>query len=241
MRAPLRWVLWDVKDTLLKVRRSVGEQYCEEAQKAGLSLNSAEVDAAFRQAYRHHSRHYPNYGIAHGLGGQTWWKGVVEDTFTQCRVHDPALLSKLADNLYHNFCGPENWEIFPDSEMALKSCSSMGLKLGVVSNFDNRLEGILRGCGLLSHFSFLLTSEDAGIAKPNPVIFEQAIQKCGVPASNIAHVGDHYIYDYLTSRSLGIQGYLLERDHKDSHPDVPSRHLLRSLKELPRLLIQDVD
>lgn len=114
MRAPLRWVLWDVKDTLLKVRSSVGEQYCKEAERMGLSLSPGEVDAAFRQAYRHHSSRHPNYGIAQGLDGQSWWTGVVRDTFSQCRVHDPALLNTLAHNLYHNFCNAENWEVNDD-------------------------------------------------------------------------------------------------------------------------------
>lgn len=232
MKGPLRWVLWDVKDTLLKVRRSVGEQYCQEAKKAGLTLNAVEVEAAFRRVYRQYSSVYPNYGTSQGLSGETWWMGVVRDTFLQCQVQDPALLHSLARNLYHNFSNSDNWEVFPDSEKALISCSSLGLKLGVVSNFDRRLERILQCCGLLSHFSFLVTSEEAGVAKPNPAIFDQALQKCDVPASHVAHIGDHYMYDYITSRSIGIHGYLLDRHNKDCHPDVPLQNRLRSLEEL---------
>jgi len=111
MQAPLRWVLWDVKDTLLKVRASVGEQYCKEAARMGLSLSPVEVDAAFRQVYRSYSSRYPNYGIAQGLSGEAWWTGVVQDTLSQCRVQDPALLNTLANNLYYNFCNAENWEV----------------------------------------------------------------------------------------------------------------------------------
>lgn len=107
----MRWVLWDVKDTLLKVRSSVGEQYCKEAERMGLNLSPAEVNAAFRQAYRHYSSKYPNYGIAQGLNGQSWWVGVVRDTFSLCTVQDPALLNTMAQNLYHNFKNAENWEV----------------------------------------------------------------------------------------------------------------------------------
>uniref|UniRef100_UPI0037E910E8 haloacid dehalogenase-like hydrolase domain-containing protein 3 n=1 Tax=Semicossyphus pulcher TaxID=241346 RepID=UPI0037E910E8 len=241
MRAPLRWVLWDVKDTLLKVRASVGEQYCKEAKRMGLNLSPVEVEAAFRQAYRHQSSRYPNYGIAQGLDGQSWWMAVVRETFSLCRVQDQALLNTAAHNLYHNFCNAENWEVFPDSEKALQSCSSLGLKLGVVSNFDSRLEEILRVCGLLSHFSFLITSEEAGVAKPSPAIFDQALQKCGVPAACVAHIGDHYVNDYLASRSVDIHGFLLDRRNKHDRPDVPQEHRLRSLEELPSRLQQHMD
>lgn len=241
MRAPLRWVLWDVKDTLLKVRTSVGEQYCREADRMGLSLSPVEVDAAFRQAYRQYSSRYPNYGSTQGLNGKTWWMGVVRETLSQCRVQEPALLNTVAHNLYHHFSNAENWEVFPDSKKALESCSALGLKLGVVSNFDNRLEAILRGCGLLSHFSFLITSEEAGVAKPSPAIFDQALQKCGVPADSIAHVGDHYVKDYLTSRSVGIHGFLLDRHNEHTQPDIPQEHRLGSLEELPSRLQQHLD
>lgn len=111
MRAPLRWVLWDVKDTLLKVRMSVGEQYCKETERMGLSLNPVEVNAAFRQVYKHYSSRYPNYGISQGLNGQTWWIRVVRDTLSQCRIQDPALLNTVSNNLYHNFYNAENWEV----------------------------------------------------------------------------------------------------------------------------------
>ncbi|XP_005927587.1 haloacid dehalogenase-like hydrolase domain-containing protein 3 isoform X2 [Haplochromis burtoni] len=240
MRAPLRWVLWDVKDTLLKVRSSVGEQYCKEAERMGLSLSPVEVDAAFRQVYRQYSSRYPNYGISQGLNGQSWWRGVVRDTLSQCGVQEPELLNTVANNLYHNFCSADNWEVFPDSKKALESCSSLGLKLGVVSNFDNRLEAILHVCGLLSYFSFLITSEEAGVAKPSPAIFSQALQKCGVPADRVAHIGDHYVNDYLTSRSMGIHGFLLDR-HKDGQLDVPREHRLISLDELPSRLQQHMN
>ncbi|CAN9511802.1 unnamed protein product [Ophioblennius macclurei] len=236
MKSSLRWVLWDVKDTLLKVRASVGEQYCKEAQRVGLHLRPLEVDAAFRQVYQQYSRGYPNYGVAQGLNGETWWMKVVRDTLSQCRVEDPALRNTVAYNLYHNFCNAENWEVFPDSKKALESCASLGLKLGVVSNFDARLGKILQACELRSYFSFLITSEEARVAKPSPAIFEKAMQKCGVPAGSVAHVGDHYVKDYLASRSVGIHGFLLDRHNKHSQADVPAEHRLRSLEELaPRL------
>ncbi|XP_057702511.1 haloacid dehalogenase-like hydrolase domain-containing protein 3 [Corythoichthys intestinalis] len=241
MRAPLRWVLWDVKDTLLRVRSSVGEQYCDEAKRMGLSLKPAEVDAAFRQAYRHHSRRFPNYGISQGLDGQSWWTEVVKATFSQCRVRDPVLLNEMALNLYKNFCNADNWEVFPDTKSALEKVSSLGLKMGVVSNFDNRLEAILRGCGLLSHFNFLLTSEAAGVEKPHVAIFDQARRKCDVLPTSIVHVGDHYTNDYLASRSAGIHGFLLDRTNNSNQHNIPKEHLLSSLDDLPARLQQHME
>lgn len=208
----------------------------------GLSLNPVEVNSAFHQVYKRYSIRYPNYGITQGLNGHTWWTAVVKDTFHLCGVLDPALLQTISDNLYHNFCNAQNWEVFNDSKKVLEACASLKLKLGVVSNFDKRLETILKSCDLLSHFSFLITSEDAGVAKPSPIIFEQALQKCGVSAAEAAHVGDHYIKDYLASRSVGIHGFLLDRDNKYEESDIVRKeHCLSSLEELPLRLQQHLD
>lgn len=129
-------------------------------------------------------------------------------------------------------------QVFPDSRKALEGCSALGLKLGVVSNFDSRLREILRACGLLSHFSFLITSEEAGAAKPDPVVFERALQMCDAPAASVAHVGDHYVNDYVASRSVGIHGFLLERRLEQRRVDVPPEYRLHSLEELPSRLQQ---
>lgn len=106
----------------------------------------------------------------------------------------------------------------------------------MVSNFDSRLREILRACGLLSHFSFLITSEEAGAAKPDPAVFEQALRRCGAPAASVAHIGDHYVNDYVASRSVGIHGFLLERRMEGRAVDVLPEYRLRSLEELPSRL-----
>ncbi|XP_004086175.1 haloacid dehalogenase-like hydrolase domain-containing protein 3 [Oryzias latipes] len=241
MRAPLRWVLWDVKDTLLKVRSSVGGQYAKEAERMGVKLSPVEVGAAFQKVHHSYSSRYPNYGISEGLDGRSWWMGVVQDTLHQCKVTDPELVNTIACKLYQNFCSADNWEVYPDTRTALESCSSLGLKLAVVSNFDNRLEAILQSCGLLSHFSFLVTSEGAGVAKPHPAIFHHALRKCGASADSVAHVGDHYVNDYLASRSVGIHGFLLDRNNMQKAAPLPPEHRLTSLEELPSRLQQHTD
>lgn len=78
------------------------------------------------------------------------------------------------------------------------------------------------------------------MAKPDPDIFSQALVRCGMSASSVAHVGDHYVNDYLTSRSLGIQGYLLDRQNSLGHLDIPPQHRLQSLEELPARLQQEI-
>ncbi|MBN3323824.1 HDHD3 protein, partial [Atractosteus spatula] len=240
----VRWVTWDVKDTLLRVRCSVGEQYCSAARRHGLTLDPAAVESAFRQAYRQQESRYPNYGHGQGLSSRAWWGAVVQETFSRCGVAEGQTLARLAEQLYAGFSGAANWEVFADSESALRRCQALGLRLAVVSNFDGRLEAVLRSCGLRGHFQFVVTSESAGAAKPDPRIFLRALELSGErePAA-LAHVGDHHLNDYLAAQAVGMRSFLLERGGgaAEGGLPVPPQHRLRSLDELPALLQQDQD
>ncbi|XP_033850734.3 haloacid dehalogenase-like hydrolase domain-containing protein 3 isoform X2 [Acipenser ruthenus] len=231
----LRWLTWDVTDTLIRVRRSVGEQYCSEARSLGLQLEPESVERAFRLAYQSQHRRFPNYGLSQGLSSQEWWQDVVRETFSLCGVRGVPALQPLAERLYRGFSGSNNWEVFPDAERALEQCGLLGLRMGVVSNFDQRLEQVLESCGLRRHFDFVVTSESAGAAKPDGRIFREALRLSGLAEPGLAaHVGDDYWNDYRAARQQGMQSYLLQR--RGAEWGVPPEHRLSSLEELPALL-----
>ncbi|XP_028652470.1 haloacid dehalogenase-like hydrolase domain-containing protein 3 isoform X1 [Erpetoichthys calabaricus] len=231
----LKWLTWDVKDTLIRVRHTVGEQYCSEARLFGIRLDPKVVDAAFRVAYKKQNALFPNYGLAQGLSSRKWWEQMVRETFNQCDVHEEKTLGPLADRLYLGFCGARNWEVFSDVELALSECSRMGLPMGVLSNFDCRLEQILVNCGLRRFFKFVVTSESAGAAKPDKRIFQVALAHTGTPQPGlVSHIGDHYWNDYKAAREVGMQSLLLNRSGQERSPDenVPQEHILTSLDQL---------
>jgi putative hydrolase of the HAD superfamily len=98
------------------------------------------------------------------------------------------------------------------------------IKLGVVSNFDERLHDILRNTNLDVYFDFVLASRDLGIEKPNPLIFQRAIElaaadaRTGILPQEALHVGDHIKKDYEAARSIGVRSLLLVRQ-KDTRLD----------------------
>ncbi len=48
--------------------------------------------------------------------------------------------------------------------------------------------------------------------KKTPQFYEQICKIMGTSPSNTIHVGDHYKFDYLVPKSLGIKAYYLDRD-----------------------------
>ncbi|XP_069842376.1 haloacid dehalogenase-like hydrolase domain-containing protein 3 [Dendropsophus ebraccatus] len=229
----LQLLTWDVKDTLLRLRHPVGQRYQAEAKSRGLQVDSALLESSFRQVYRQQCRVFPNYGLSQGMTSRWWWQDVVSQTFRLSGVQDEKILHPLAEALYADFQTSKNWEVLPGAREALKGCAELGLKMAVISNFDRRLEDILRNVGLDGHFDFVLTSESAGVAKPDVAIFHKALKLGDVIPQCAAHVGDDYMNDYKAARQAGMYSFLLQEHLRE---DIPSDHVIQSLDQLiPRL------
>lgn len=234
-RLQIRLLTWDVKDTLLKLCRPVGEEYAMKARANGLEVEATALDQAFRQAYRAQNHSFPNYGLSHGLTSRQWWQDTVLKTFHLAGVRDAQAVIPIANQLYKDFSSPCTWQVLEGAKTTLKWCRKQGLKLAVISNFDQRLEGILAGVGLKEHFDFVLTSEATGWPKPDPRIFREALRLAHVEPAVAAHVGDSYRCDYQGARAVGMHSFLvvgpepLDPSIRDS---VPEEHVLPSLSHL---------
>eukprot|EP00968_Pinguiococcus_pyrenoidosus_P025280 scaffold5812_cov232-Pinguiococcus_pyrenoidosus.AAC.2 len=100
------------------------------------------------------------------------------------------VMEMLFQDLYFNIFAkgpPEGmWELRPGVEAVLQNLRSAescgGLRLGVLSNFDDRLPGILESLGIAKYFDFVLTSREAGQEKPSQVMFDLARNALGLSA-----------------------------------------------------------
>ena len=88
------------------------------------------------------------------------------------------------------------------------------LALGLISNWDNRLAGLIDGLGLGEELDTVVSSAEVGLHKPDPRIFELACERLGVDPREAAHVGDHHYADIVGARAVGMQPVLIDR-HAD--------------------------
>jgi putative hydrolase of the HAD superfamily len=73
---------------------------------------------------------------------------------------------------------------------ACRRLAANGLRLAVVSNWDIGLHEHLAALGLDRLVELVVTSAEAGTAKPDPGIWELALGRLGVAPSQTVHVGD---------------------------------------------------
>ena len=107
-------------------------------------------------------------------------------------------------------------------------------KLGIITNgFTELQQARLERTGLKSYFDLLVISEQVGIAKPHPGIFEHAFALMGHPArESVLMVGDTLESDILGGINAGIDTCWLNAHNKPAIADITPRYQVASLREL---------
>lgn len=77
--------------------------------------------------------------------------------------------------------------------------------LGVIANQNAGLEGRLRAWGILPYFRVIVSSHDVGASKPDPAIFETALQAAHCSPEEACMIGDRLDNDILPAQRLGMR------------------------------------
>ena len=112
------------------------------------------------------------------------------------------------------------WEhVEPDVEPALAALRARGLRLVVVSNANGRLRHLFDRLQLTRWFDHVLDSHEWGVEKPDPRLFQLALEQAGADATRTVHVGDLYHVDVIGARRAGLRDAVLF-DMADLYDDV---------------------
>jgi len=87
-------------------------------------------------------------------------------------------------------------------------------------------------CGLEGRFGFVVFSQDHGVEKPDPALFEVAMRQAGCGARELLHVGDSLEDDVAGTRRAGVRSVWLNRERKPNNTDVRPHFEISSLKAL---------
>ena len=196
---PLRAVLFDVGNTLLfldyaRLAEGVGSALGLPLTREGLARHvSAATQAMERAGGTDRTRAVAYLETLFLLGG------VGRDRLGE--LHE--CLSRMHRE-QHLWSG-----VAERSAAALSRLRNAGLRLGVVSNSDGRVEEALEAAGLRQYFDVIVDSALAGVEKPDPGIFHAALDALGVSPEEALYVGDLYDVDVVGARAAGMDAILL--------------------------------
>jgi putative hydrolase of the HAD superfamily len=88
------------------------------------------------------------------------------------------------------------------------------LELAIISNTglitSDQMRTVLGCLGLGDTFTVSVYSDEVGMAKPHPAIFERLLDESGKDAGEILHIGDNYTADFLGASAVGMSAVHIE-------------------------------
>jgi putative hydrolase of the HAD superfamily len=158
-----------------------------------------------------------------------------------CNSPDDAL-DEAVEHLLNEFATGAVWSrVVPGSIDALRELASLDVHLAIVSNADGDTEQRLReygicqrGPGAGAEIDAILDSTVVGVAKPDPRIFELALDALDVPPERAMHVGDTPGADVDGARAAGVHPVLVDPYDFHPHLDVERVAALSDVVDLVR-------
>ncbi len=135
----------------------------------------------------------------------------------------------------------QNWYLETDAVQVLDHLKNRTYRLGIVSNTsdDQNAQQLIDRYHLRSYFEKIITSAACGIRKPDPRIFQLALDHFQVPPSQVMMVGDTLDADILGANQLGLYSVWITRrvEHReDGLLPIQPQAVIASLSDLPGLL-----
>ncbi|HYI25176.1 MAG TPA: HAD family hydrolase [Thermomicrobiales bacterium] len=128
---------------------------------------------------------------------------------------------------------------YPDAIPTIRTLKDLGYRVGIIANQPDGIAEQLAAMDL--PLDVIATSATYGVAKPDPAFFERVVADCGVPASEIAYVGDRLDNDILPAQSIGLHAIFIRRGPwgviQSRWPEASqAHHRIDTLDELPAVL-----
>lgn len=227
---PYDAVIFDLDDTLLDFRQAEENAFAAAHVASGLSCPVDIARARYQQINR---QLWDDFGA-----GLVTKDHVVRERFRllldefgshggRCDEINTVFSSTLADQ----GCAVE--DCHPVLEVLRQR-----VRLGIVTNGVHAVQmRRIERARIGSFFEVIVTSEEAGVGKPNAQIFEYALTRMGVAASAALYVGDHPHADIVGALGAGLDACWFNPSgapfpHDNRRPTMTIHHL----SELPGLL-----
>ena len=231
----LKVVFFDVGNTLLAPHPSVSEVVRQVLADEGHIHDVSAIDAYMPLVDEFYEDRYRTDDTFWTSEDETSavWVGMYSLLCRKLGIDADA--ERIARRVYDEFGDAGRWRAYVDVEPAFARLRARGLQLGLISNWERRLAGLIDGLGLAGYLDVIVSSAEVGLHKPDPRIFELACERVGVSPAAAAHVGDHHYADVLGATAVGMVPVLIDR-HGSGEAPRPGERFLTSLDALETVL-----
>jgi len=129
--------------------------------------------------------------------------GRLRDTFNKINF-------KIEDEVINNLA-VDYIEVLPNSNLLFDGAHDilehlqLNYQLHIITNGFNEVQyQKMEKSNLTKYFKTIITSEDAGVKKPNPIIFNYALDKAKATSNESIMIGDNWEADIMGAKNAGL-------------------------------------
>lgn len=141
----------------------------------------------------------------------------------------------IVNDVWYNFI--ENNNLYPNTRNVLEKLKKSGYNLGLITNSELYIvNGILQKHNLNNFFNVKVISGVVKTYKPNPILFEIAIELAKCTPNEGIYIGDSEI-DIKGAKKVGLITVIVRRNEiPDPGVGIKPNYRINSLLELPELV-----
>ncbi|MEH7440689.1 HAD family hydrolase [Bacillus sp. JJ1122] len=190
-----------------------------------------QYERYIKELYLVDKQHFMNRFIELDCRGYVWKDRVYSQLLQEMNITELTWEQLLEDYLinFKNACMP-----FRNVQKVLETLSQMGIILGLISNGKRKFQREnLNALGIASYFDTILISDEVGLRKPDPLIFQMGLDNLSVSAEESIFVGDHPENDIKAAREAGMLGIW---KHDDYWMDAEADFTINDLYEIAAIV-----
>ncbi len=131
----------------------------------------------------------------------------------------------------------ETYQCYEDSIPVLEKMAGR-IPLYMITNGHSQIQRKkIEVCGVQSYFDSILVAQEAGVSKPDPEIFRQALDAANISPENALMLGDNVEKDILGGKGAGMQTAWMRREDRNWGDENPNPdYTVQSMKEVWEIL-----
>jgi REG-2-like HAD superfamily hydrolase len=228
-------VTFDCAQTLVRVDWQPAMIAVQSASRAGMAFDRQVAAEVYDRKLRSRWPEFMQLNLQRDEGVLAdFWHRLTVDWMTET-----GLPHERAQDVVHNademLFGPESavFSLYDDTLACLDRLREAGVRMAIVSNWDNSLHRTLRMFALTDYFEHVVASLEEGVEKPKARIFQIALERAGVQPGEALHVGDNPVDDWQGARNVGMRALLIDREATErSDVRITSLHQLAEVLDI---------
>lgn len=162
---------------------------------------------SFLQAYTPINANYWKLYRENKVSQEELRYGRLRETFDKLKVEVNDAQIELLSSDYIDYLPRHNHLL--EGTLEILEYLKPNYRLHIITNGFKAVQHLkMKNSGILDFFETVTTSEDAGVKKPDRLIFEKALEDAGARVTESVMIGDNVEADILGAKEIGMQAIL---------------------------------